>query len=298
MRIAITGSSGLVGEALVASLGEHGHDVVRLVRRETSAAGEARWDPDSGDVDLAALGAVDGVVHLAGENIAGGRWTAARKRRIHESRGPATERLCRTLAESPSPPKVFVSASATGIYGDRGDEELDEQSAAGPEGDFLADVARAWEAATAPLEDRGARVVHARLGIVLSRDGGALARMLTPFRLGVGGRLGDGQQWMSWIALDDLVRVLLRALDDDALRGPVLAVAPGPVRNREFTRALGKVLRRPTIFPVPRFALRLLFGELADALLASQRAHPQALLQAGFTFEHPDVESALRSTLR
>ncbi|MGC6486982.1 MAG: TIGR01777 family oxidoreductase [Planctomycetota bacterium] len=297
MRIAITGSSGLVGTAVTAALRGEGHDVVRLVRGDTNAAGTARWDPTTGQLDVDALGAIDAVVHLAGENVAGGRWTDARRQRIRDSRGPATEALCRTLAALPQPPKVVVSASATGIYGDRGDEVLDEDSPLGPAGDFLTDVARAWEQATAPLGEVGVRVVHLRIGIVLDRQGGALAKMLPPFRLGLGGRLGDGRHWMSWISLADLVRVVQRALADDALRGPVLAVSPEPVTNRDFTRALGRQLGRPTWFTVCRFALRMAFGGFADVLLGSQRARPDRLLGAGFEFEHPDLGSALRAAL-
>jgi len=297
MRVAITGSSGLVGTAVVDALRREHHDVVRLVRSPTSAADAARWDPSTGEVDLEALGAVDAVVHLAGENVAGGRWTEARKRRIHESRGPATARLCATLAALPTPPAVMVSASATGIYGDRGAEELREDSATGPAGDFLTEVALQWERGTAALEAAGARVVHLRIGIVLDREGGALAKMLPPFRLGLGGRLGDGRHWMSWISLSDLVRAVQRALTDDSLRGPVLAVSPQPVTNDEFTRALGSQLGRPTMFPVPRFALRLLFGGFADVLLGSQRAYPGRLLGAGFEFAHQDIGAALRAAL-
>ena len=297
MRIAVTGASGLVGRAVCEALKADGHRVVRLVRRAGEAADEARWTPATGEVDAAALGAVDAVVHLAGENVAGGRWTDARKQRIHESRGPATARLCETLAALPEPPKVLVSASATGIYGDRGEELLDETSGPAEASDFLTRVALEWEAATRPLEDAGARVVHLRIGIVLDRAGGALAKMLPPFRLGLGGRLGDGKHWMSWITLHDLVRAISWALEDDSLRGPVLAVSPSPVTNADFTRALGAALRRPTIFPVPGFALRLLFGEFAGVLLGSQRARPQRLLDAGFRFEHAELDAALRAAL-
>ena len=297
MHIAITGSTGLVGTAVVARMRAAGHSVVRLVRSRTDAEDAARWDPSSGEVDLEALGDVDAVIHLAGENVAGGRWTAARKRRIHESRGPATARLCRTLATMPQPPKILISASATGIYGSRGDEELDEDSPVDAQGDFLAQVAREWEAGTAPLEAAGARVVKLRIGIVLARQGGALAKMLLPFRLGLGGRLGDGKHWMSWISLHDLTRVVAHALEDDGMSGPVLAVAPKPVTNTDYTRALGACLGRPTIFPIPRLGLRLMFGEFAEVLLGSQRARPSRLLAAGFTFEHAELHTALRHAL-
>ncbi|MFK7740426.1 MAG: TIGR01777 family oxidoreductase [Planctomycetota bacterium] len=332
MRIGITGSTGLVGSALVNQLLTEGHQVVRLVRRAAAGHGRAggpddgkldagrrddgkpgdgdaaapgpdgtyraSWDVETGALDTAALGNVEAIVHLAGENVAGGRWNDARKQRIDKSRGPATERLCSALAALPTPPRILVSASATGIYGDRGDEVLDEQSTLGPKGDFLADVARDWEAGTKPLESaRKTRIVHIRIGIVLSREGGALQRMRTPFLFGVGGRLGSGKQWMSWISRTDLVRALLFALTNDDLHGPALAVAPTPVTNRSFTKTLGKVLRRPTILPVPAFALRLLFGEMSAILLGGQRAEPKALLQAGFVFQHPDLESALRHEL-
>ena len=297
MHIAITGSTGLVGTAVVARVKADGHSVVRLVRSRTDAEDTARWDPSSGEVDLGTLGDVDAVIHLAGENVAGGRWTAARKRRIHESRGPATARLCRTLAAMPRPPKILISASATGIYGSRGDEELDEDSPVDTQGDFLAQVAREWEEGTAPLEAAGTRVVKLRIGIVLARHGGALAKMLLPFRLGLGGRLGDGKHWMSWISLHDLARVVAHALEDDEMSGPVLAVAPKPVTNADYTRALGACLGRPTIFPVPRLGLRLMFGEFAEVLLSSQRARPSSLLAAGFTFEHAELQAALRHAL-
>lgn len=289
MRIAISGVSGFVGSAVAADLRGAGHDVVPLVRGDN-------WQPDTGALDAAALGRIDAVLHLAGENVAGGRWTDARKRRIADSRGPVTERLCRALAALPQPPRVLVAASATGIYGDRGDAELDERS---PGGDgFLADVARAWEAGTAPARAAGMRVVNLRIGMVLDPAGGALRRMLPPFRLGIGGRLGSGRQWVSWITRRDLVRAIRFALERDELRGPVLAVAPEPVRNAAFTQALARALRRPAFLPVPAFALRVLFGEMADALLlASQRCRPQELCQAGFRFEHPAIGPALQQLL-
>lgn len=303
MRIAITGSTGLVGKALIPALQNDGHQVVRLVRlvRNPGNApdGEtALWQPDSGTIDIAALGTIDAIVHLAGENVAGGRWTKARKQRIAESRGTATERLCRTLAGLSKPPGILISASATGIYGNRDNEELHEHSALDSHDDFLATVAKQWELGTEPLANSATRIVHLRIGIVLDRSGGALARMLLPFRLGIGGRLSTGNHWVSWITLHDLVRAVQHILNDASLHGPVLAVAPTPVSNREFTQTLGKVLRRPTILPVPRFALRLLFGELASALLASQRARPHRLLGAGFEFDHATLEGALRALLK
>lgn len=309
MRIAITGSTGLVGKALIPALQNAGHRVVRLVRcaaidqqRSTKEMGPtedtAQWQPSTGAIDLNALGAVDAVIHLAGENIAGGRWTKARKQRIADSRGPTTEKLCHTLASMARPPEVFISASGVSIYGDRGDEELHEGSALASEPDFLADVAKGWEHGSQPLAGSNTRIVHLRMGIVLDASGGALARMLPPFRLGIGGRLGNGRHFMSWISLPDLVRIMQRALIDEGLRGPVNTISPMPVTNREFTRTLGKVLRRPTFMPVPGFALKLLFGELSTVLLGSQRARPQRLLDAGFEFEHADLECALRSSLK
>ena len=297
MRIAITGSTGLVGTPLVSALRTDGHEVVRLVRdsTQTSPDDAAHWNPSSGAIDLAALGAVDAVIHLAGENVAGGRWTNARKQRIAQSRGPATESLCRTLASLSTPPKILISASATGIYGDRGDEELDEDSPTDSGDTFLGGVARDWEAATSPLDNNSTRIVHLRIGIVLDPSGGALARMLLPFRLGIGGRISSGNHWMSWITLHDLVRAIQHTLADASLQGPVLAVSPTPVTNRAFTRALGKALRRPTVLPAPGFALRLLFGEMATLLLSSQRAQPKRLVDSGFQFDHTDLESALAS---
>lgn len=297
MKIAITGSSGLVGSALQPALRGLGHELLRLVRGPGEAADAAAWNPTTGAIDAGRCAGLDAVVHLAGENVAGGRWTDRRMAAIRDSRGPATERLCRSLAALPQPPRILIGASAVGIYGDRGDELLDEQSAAGK--GFLAEVAAEWEAATAPLEAVGARVVHLRIGMVLAKHGGALRKMLPAFRLGGGGRLGHGNQWMSWITLDDLVGAVLHCLDCDDLRGPVLAVAPDPATNRQFTRALAGVLRRPAILPVPAFALRLVFGRMADPmLLASQRAMPRQLLASGFRFAHEELVTGLQAALR
>lgn len=293
--IAVTGATGFVGRALVASLTRDGARVLRLVRR-APGPGEAWWDPAAGRLDPAALEGVDGVVHLAGESIAAGRWTAERKRRIRDSRVEGTALLARALASLAAPPRVLVSASAVGIYGNRGDEILREDSPPGV--GFLAEVGQAWEAAAAPAAAAGIRVVQPRLGIVLSPDGGALARLLLPFRLGVGGPLGSGAQWMSWLSLDDALGILRAALARDELAGPLNAVAPTPVTNEEFTRSLGAVLRRPTLFRVPAAALTLVLGEMAEAaLLASQRAVPDALLRAGHRFQDPDLEPALRRLL-
>ncbi|MBL8725001.1 MAG: TIGR01777 family oxidoreductase [Planctomycetes bacterium] len=295
-RIAISGASGFVGRALIAHLERSGHEVLRLVRGSASEPHGVRWQPDTGELDGRALGAVDAVVHLAGENVAGGRWTPARRAAIAASRGPTTERLARSLARLPVPPRTLISASATGIYGDCGDARLDERTPPGQ--GFLAEVAQAWEAATQPAASAGIRVVHLRIGMVLDQSGGALARMLLPFRLGLGGRLGSGQQWVSWIHRQDLVAAIAFLLGQESLRGPVLAVAPEPVTNREFTRALGRALRRPAVLPVPAFALRLLFGAMADELLlSSQRATPRALLTAGFQFAHPNLAEAFAAAL-
>lgn len=296
MRIAITGASGFVGRAVARTLREAGHEVLALVRTGTGAPGTAHWDPATGALDATALGAVDAVVHLAGENVAGGRWNATRKQRIVGSRGPATMRLCHALASLRKRPHTLIAASATGIYGDRGDELLDEDSSLGS--GFLADVARAWEAGTEPARAAGLRVVNLRIGMVLDPSGGALQRMLLPFRLGCGGRLGRGTQWISWITRADLVRVITTALAEPVYRGPTLATAPIAVTNREFTHALGRALHRWTVLPTPAFALRLLFGEMADALLlSSQRTRPTRLLEHGFEFTHPRLDLALSSLL-
>lgn len=296
MAVLITGSSGLVGQALVPFLSGGGHHVRRLRRSPSAAADETSWNPADGTFAPGALDGVDTVIHLAGENIAGGRWTDARKVRIRESRVNDTRRLAETLSRLEVPPKVLVAASAVGFYGDRGDEVLDELSA--PGSGFLPDVCQAWEAAAAPARDAGIRVVHLRFGIVLSPAGGALAQMLLPFKMGVGGVMGSGDQYISWIALDDLLGVVLHVLTDESITGPVNAVAPDAVTNREFTKTLGSVLRRPTIFPMPAFAAGLVFGEMADALLlASTRVDPAALRVAGHEFAYPRLEDALRHIL-
>jgi uncharacterized protein len=302
MYIAITGSTGLVGTALVAALQGRGDKVLRLVRTSASSIkpreardpqNEIRWDPAAGQIDAAGLEGVEAVVHLAGEGIADHRWTDEVKRRIRQSRTEGTRLLCDALAGLNAKPRVLCSASAVGYYGDRGAETVDETSSAGR--GFLADVCQAWEAATGPARDAGIRVVNLRLGVVLSSHGGALAKMLTPFKLGLGGVIGSGRQAMSWITLEDLVGAILFTLASPALAGPVNAVSPYPVTNREFTRALGRVLGRPTIFPMPAFAARLAFGEMADEmLLAGARVEPRALAEAGFAFRHPQLEPALR----
>jgi len=294
MRILVSGSSGLVGSALVPALQGARHSVVRLVRR-APAPSEIRWDPAKAPPETVALEGFDAVVHLAGESIAG-RWTAAKKARIRDSRAQGTSALAATLARSAPPPKVLVCASAIGIFGDRGDEVLREDSTLGS--DFLAEVGKQWEAATEPAAKAGIRVVSLRIGVVLSTRGGALAQMLPPFRMGFGGRIGSGRQWMSWIALDDVVGIIQHALATDSLHGPVNTVAPTPVSNAEFTRALGASLHRPTIFPLPAFMVRLIFGEMGEALLlGSQRVDCGKLLASGYRFRHPELKPAFQALL-
>jgi uncharacterized protein (TIGR01777 family) len=297
MRVLVSGSRGLIGSALVPFLAAEGHAVTRLVRGPARpGGGEVPWAPTQGKLDPGMLEGHDGVVHLAGENLASGRWTPQRKAELVDSRVKGTRLLAETLAGLTHPPKAMVCASAIGYYGDRSDEVLTEESLTGS--GFLADLCREWEAASAPAAEKGIRVVHSRFGVVLSPVGGALKKMLLPFRLGVGGRLGSGRQYMSWIVLDDVLAIILRALTDDTLVGPVNAVSPSPVTNRDFTKTLGRVLMRPTIFPVPAFVLRRVFGEMADeTLLASTRVQPAKLLAAGFCFGHPDLEGALRHVL-
>ncbi len=292
MKILISGSHGLVGSALVSSLRADGHEVFNLVRRAPHSDSEVEWYPDRGSLALARLEGMDAVVHLAGENIAEGRWSDEKKKKIRESRVKGTTVLSGALANLKHPPKTLVSASAIGYYGNRGDLILTEQSAPGD--DFLARVCVEWERATESASQQGIRVVNARFGIILSANGGALKKMLPPFRMGVGGRIGSGKQWMSWIALDDVVAGLTFAINNEALAGPVNFVAPKPVTNAEFTKTLGKVLSRPTFFPIPEFGVRLAFGEMADALLlSSQRVEPKALSQSGFEFSYPALQDAL-----
>jgi uncharacterized protein (TIGR01777 family) len=296
MKVAITGASGFVGAALVPFLTTGGHEVVRLVRRAPKAKDEARWDPEAGLIDAAALEGVDAVVNLSGENIAGGRWTDARKALLRSSRVGPTGLLARTLAGLKHKPKVLVSASAVGYYGDRGDVWVTEKDA--PADDFLARLSVEWEKATEPASSAGIRVVHPRIGVVLSPAGGALGKMLLPFRAGLGGVVGPGTQYMSWIALDDLLGVVHHLLGRPDLEGPVNTAAPEPVTNAVFTKTLGRVLGRPTVAPVPAFALRLAFGEMADAaLLSSTRVRPERLQASGYRFRFPDLEGALRHVL-
>jgi uncharacterized protein (TIGR01777 family) len=290
--VAITGATGLLGSALVDRLRARGH-IVRRIVRSSPGPGDVLWDPSHDVLDASALAGVDAIVHLAGEPVAR-RWTAERKGAIRESRVCSTQLLARAVAALAVKPRVFLSGSAVGYYGDRGDDVLDETSSPGV--DFLARVAVEWEGATAPISDAGVRVVLLRTGIVLSSKGGALAKLLPIFRLGGGGPLGSGEQWMSWIALDDHVRAMEHALFTETMRGAANFTAPNPVRNADLATTLGRVLQRPALLPVPAFALELLYGEMARAtLLAGQRAVPAALLKTGFEFQQPTLEGALKA---
>lgn len=295
MQIAITGSTGLIGQALVRALRDEGLTVVRLVRRPPAAEDEIRWDP-FGEVDAGPLEGVDAVVHLAGAGIGDRRWTETYKREVRDSRVEGTRTLSRALAGLSRRPAVLVSSSAVGFYGDTGDVEVNESATTG-EG-FLASLCRDWEAAAQPAVDAGIRVVHARTGVVLSGEGGLLGRLLPVFRLGLGGRLGSGRQWMSWISLTDQIAAL-RFILHDGISGPVNLTAPAPVTNAEFARALGRAVHRPAPFIVPAPVLRLALGEFADeGVLVGQRVLPDRLAKAGFTFRHPDLDTALAALLR
>ena len=295
-RVVVTGSHGLIGSELVATLRRTGDEVTRLVRSAT-APGDAAWDIAASTIDAAALEGHDAVVHLAGAGIGDHRWSDAYKREIHDSRTRGTTLLCETLAKLERPPRVLVSGSAVGWYGDRGDEELSEASAPGR--GFLASVVKDWEAATEAASDAGIRVVRLRSGVVLSRKGGALKKQLLPFKVGAGGKLGSGRQWLSWIALDDEIGAILHLIRRETLRGPVNATAPNPVTNAEFTDALGAVLHRPTVMTVPPFAIKALFGSqmATEMLLAGQRVLPRALEASGFGFRYPRVDEALHAML-
>jgi uncharacterized protein len=297
MKILISGSHGLVGQALIKSLEPEGHQIFRLVRHYPGSPFEIEWSPDRYSIALSLIEGFDAVVHLAGESIAEGRWTEEKKKRIRESRVKGTKLLSDALANLTDPPKTLISASAIGYYGDRGDELLTESSA--PGNDFLSQVCVEWEQATSHATQMGIRVVNTRFGIILDKNGGALKKMLPPFRMGLGGRIGSGKQWMSWITLDDVVGALKYALTNEALSGPANFVVPNPVRNAEFTKTLGQVLSRPTLFPIPAFGVRLLFGEMADALLlSSQRVEPQKLQRSEYQFLYPQLEPALRHILK
>jgi len=296
MRILITGASGLIGSALAPFLAGNGHEVVTLPRlTDTADVSTLSWSPSARRINLAGAGQIDAVIHLAGESIAR-RWTPAVKARIRGSRIDGTRLLSEVLARQSPPPEVLISASATGFYGNRGDEFVDEQTPAGH--DFLAEVCRDWEAATLPASQHGIRVVNLRLGIVLTPRGGALGKMLPAFRLGLGGKLGSGRHYWSWIGLQDLLNIFQHMLANKSLAGPVNAVSPNPATNQEFTKTLGKVLARPTVFSVPSFAVNVLFGEMGQtALLGSCRVRPARLQQAGFEFKFPDLEMAFTNLL-
>jgi uncharacterized protein len=302
MKILVTGSTGLVGTPLAVELKRDGHTVCRLVRPETKAESQrnsdgfdVKWDPTTGELGGAAVGA-DAVVNLGGASVAEGRWTSKRKKQLRTSRVDNTRALVNALAKMAARPRVLISASAVGYYGNRGDEMLREES--GPGNDFLGELAKDWEAEAHKAQALGIRVVLSRFGVILAKNGGALPTMARPFRLGVGGRLGSGQQWMSWITLVDVVAILRLALENEGMRGAVNVVSAEPVRNADFTKALAKALHRPALFPAPAFALRLALGEMADALLlSSQRVVPEKLDKLGYRFVNPDLEGALASVL-
>lgn len=293
--VVISGAHGFIGSALARHLTARHRTVRALVRRLARPQSEIEWHPERGYIDSPKLAGADMVVHLSGENI-GQRWTPTRRRRIRASRVDSTAVLARALAELPAPPRVLIVSGGVGYYGDRGDEVLDEQSSRGR--GFLADVGAEWEAAAEPARAAGIRVINLRMGMVLARDGGALPRLLLPFKLGVGGRLGSGRQWMSWVARRDVLAAISHMLADDDLAGPVNLVSPNPITNAEFTRIVAGVLGRPALCPVPAFALRALFGDMAvETVLASQRARPKQLMERGFEFELPTLEGALRALL-
>jgi uncharacterized protein len=297
LDILVTGSTGLIGTAVCSFLGKKRHRILRLVRNEPAGADEILWNPTSGILDKSALEGIDAVIHLAGENIAAGRWTAERKRRIRESRIQGTQLLAKSLAHLFDPPKVLVSISAVGYYGNRGEQILDEECSAGT--GFLSELCQEWEAATVPAAMRGIRVVTPRVGMVLSAAGGALAMMLPAYRRGIGGRIGNGRQYVSWIAIDDLVRIINHAIMRESLQGPLNAVSPNPAPNREFSRTLGRVLGRPARLILPAFIARLALGRMADeVLLAGARVIPSRLLRSGYKFTYPELEGALRNILQ
>jgi uncharacterized protein (TIGR01777 family) len=297
MKVLISGASGLVGTALTDALRKDSHTVGQLVRPGgTARTGDVRWDPASGTADLAAMEGADAVICLSGASVGEGRWTAERKKVLRSSRVDLTRVLVDSLGRLKQKPRVFIAASAIGYYGNRGDEILTESSTAG--NDFIAQLARDWETESMRPEGAGIRTVILRFAVILSAKGGALARMLLPFKLGAGGRLGSGKQWMSWAALEDAVEIVRAAIADERIRGPINVAAPGPVQNAEFTRVLARVLHRPAIFPAPAFVLRIVLGEMADGLLlASQRVIPEKLRAAGYRFRYENLEGALRAIL-
>jgi uncharacterized protein len=294
-KVLVSGASGLIGSALLPPLQSSGYEVTHLVRGAASGKGDVAWDPTRSLAPKSVSG-FDAVIHLAGESIVG-RWTDAKKQRVRESRVQGTRNLAEALAAAPQAPRVFISASAIGYYGDRGEETLREESSSGS--GFLPEVCREWEAAAEPATKAGIRTAQMRFGVVLSASGGALRKMLPPFRMGVGGNIGSGRQWMSWIDIDDVVGAIQQAMKRDTLHGPANVVGPNPVRNAEFTKTLASVLSRPAIFPMPAFAARLVFGQMADELLlASQRVEPAKLLSTGYVFQKPELRSALENILK
>lgn len=299
MRILITGASGLIGTALQKSFEEKGYEMLLASRSEPKSERDIQWNADAGfaDEDLLRLEGLDAVIHLAGESISALRWTDEKKKAIRDSRVHGTRTMIEAFARLEKKPKVFISASAIGFYGDRGDEEMTETSSVGDT--FLSEVSKEWESESRRAEDMGIRTVLLRNGIVLSKDGGALATMMTPFKLGVGGVVGSGKQWMSWVSLDDAVGIVNYALENENLRGAVNVVSPNPVTNEEFTKTLGEVLYRPTFLPLPEFVVNLVFGEMGDALLIdSTRVVPKRLLDSGFKFRYPEIKSALENAVK
>lgn len=298
MKILITGAGGLIGSALQRSLKNQGHEMLLASRKEPESASEIKWSVENGFADASRLENVDAIVHLAGENINGGlRWSDGKKRAIRDSRVFGTRNVVDAMSAMQVKPKVFVASSAIGFYGDRGDEVLTESAPAGDT--FLAEVSKAWEAESRRAEDVGIRTVLLRIGIVLDKSGGALAAMLTPFKLGLGGVVGGGRQWMSWVSLDDMVGIINFAIENETVRGAVNAVAPSPVRNEEFTRILGQVLNRPAFLPLPAFAVNIIFGEMGDALLlAGTRVLPTRLEEAGYNFAYSDLRKALEHAVK
>ena len=295
MKVAVTGSSGLIGSSLVSYLSKK-DIVVSKILRENPEDDDISWKPEDGDWDSAFTGGVDGIVHLAGENIASGKWTRKKKEKIRNSRIEGTTRLCEHILKLPTPPSVLVCASAIGYYGNRGVEFLNEGSSRGS--GFLPDVCLGWEEAAESVSKAGIRVVNVRFGIVLSKDGGALAKMMTPFKIGMGGKIGSGTQYMSWVAMDDVTGAIYHTLTTDSLKGPVNVTAPNPVTNKEFTNTLGEVLKRPAVVPIPAFAAKLAFGEMAnDLLLASTKVAPKRLSDSGYKFQYPELENALKHVL-
>ena len=297
MKVLITGASGLIGRALQKSFREKGYEMLLASRKETKDAEHIQWDPDAGFSEPERLDGIDAVVHLAGESVFGLSWSDAKKKAIRDSRVDGTRVIVETISKLKARPKVLVAASAIGFYGDRGEDEMTESSAAGDT--FLAEVSKDWEAEARRAEDSGIRTVLLRTGIVLSKDGGALGTMLTPFKFGVGGVVGSGKQWMSWISLDDHIRVINYAIENESVRGALNSVSPHPVTNQEFTKTLGEVLYRPTILPLPSFAVNMVLGEMGDALLlASTRVLPKRLEDAGFEFEYPDLKRAIEHAVK